>query len=807
MKNVVASLLFLTSLANAGLLEEAQTALQDGIPQVGIQKLRLYLTQNLSTEETHNVNLQLAQAYLTLKKTDTTRELLTKIPAGEDVQYLLIQSYLTDQNWKEVTEHLSTLPATNSRFYPRSIFARAEAHRGLGEAKLAEADYKLIEDDPDLGNAARLRLTDLALEISPTSTSNIHLANTDDLAALQAATLLTAQGFLLNKNYPQAERHFRSLLDNPAQLTSATYIAVHLGIARSLTELTRSDEASDLLEKFIEERPKSEQLSEIFAELNHVYEKEKNPSPNQLRRWSKDAANPARQALAIYYQSQFDLRDKGSDAALATLSGWLGKFPTHPLRASVLLRYGEQLISEKKYAEGMRRLGEGLKWPAQATTTGELHTALATALFDNSQFAQAALHFQSASTLLTRSTQNLLYNTALCWLRDSNFEQFLLAYQQFSSLFPESALRRDLLIEEGFLQARSNQLNEAKNTLNLFIRDFPEHPRIPDAHLALAEISLQDSPADTEQQLVLASQSMPSQDIGERTAYLRFFQKSDAGSKEFDSKKQIEQCDAFLKQYPKSIFEADVRFKLGEAYFAEKNYTTAGTQFELVFTNFPDSPLVEQAYFLAGQSAIRTMNPSAVDGAISFFEQVVRIKGPLQAYARYEQATVKKNNGAYDEALVLYNDLLNQKPPDDLLASTLAAKGEILYLQGGEDIKKVSESVATFDQLATLPNISRYWRNLALYKKGKGLQWLGKKDDMLAAYYDALAQPTDPNETPESYWFYRAGFDAAESLESDEQWQAAIGIYRKLADAKGPRSPEAEDRIKRLRLEHFIWDK
>lgn len=200
------------------------------------------------------------------------------------------------------------------------------------------------------------------------------------------------------------------------------------------------------------------------------------------------------------------------------------------------------------------------------------------------------------------------------------------------------------------------------------------------------------------------------------------------------------------------------------------------------------------------------MNPNAIDGAILLFEQVVSMKGPLQAYARLEQASVKKNSGAYNEALVLLNDLLDQNPTPDLLSSTLAEKGDTLYLQGSTDLKNVSESVDTFNRLATIPGISQYWRNLALYKRGKGLGWLGKKDEMLTSFYDTLTQPNQAGETPEYYWSSRAGFDAAETLEADGQWKSAIGIYQKLVEAKVPRAKEASERIDRLRLEHFIWD-
>lgn len=809
MKPYVVFFLFLgiAPRGSATLQEEAATAMHEGIPQVAVQKLQLALALSPTGVDINATRMSLVKAYLQLKRTTDARVLLAQVPGTEETKFLAVQARLIDQNWQDVVSILKSLPATDSSFYAKSVFARAEAYRGLHQLEMAAEDYRRIQDDADFGNLARLRLTDLLLQANKGSDSHLQLTNTDDLTSLQAATLLTAERCLQAGDFSQAERHFRTLVQNPMQLDSAAFAAAHLGLERALTGLNRPDDAGEVLEGFIENRPQSTALNEMLAELNRIYQKQSNPSQNQLRRWSRDSTNPERQAVSIYYQSQFDLRDKGSDAALATLSGWLDKFAKHPLRANVLLYYGEQLVSEQKWADGIRRLNEGLTLSKAATTTGEIHVALANALFQTERFSLAADHFQKAARVLSNSAQNLLYDAALSWLRAADFQKFVSVYDEFSGLFPESPLRSDLLIEKGFLQARGGDMDSARETLNLFIRDFSPHSRIAGAHLALAEIARDSSPGISQKELLLASQNGPSKEVAERSAYLMFLQESNAASNNYTPQNQISRSEAFLKMYSSSAFEAEVRFRLGEAYFAEKDYTAAGAQFELISTRFPNSPLLEQATFLAGQSAIRTMNPTSVDGAIELFEKVVRMKGPLQAYARFEQASVKRNNGAYEEALVLYDDLLAQNPLTDLLASTLAAKGETLYLEASQDLKKLNDSINSFEQLAALPGVSRYWKNLALYKKAKGLQWLGQKDAMLAAYYDVLAAPVDAFGTPEYYWFYRAGFDAAESLESDEQWGAAIAIYRKLVQAKGPRSVEAEERIKRLRLEHFIWEK
>jgi tetratricopeptide (TPR) repeat protein len=47
---------------------------------------------------------------------------------------------------------------------------------------------------------------------------------------------------------------------------------------------------------------------------------------------------------------------------------------------------------------------------------------------------------------------------------------------------------------------------------------------------------------------------------------------------------------------------------------------------------------------------------------------------------------------------------------------------------------------------------------------------------------------------------------AARILESTQKWPEAIRVYETLAATDGPRSLEAKNRIKQLRLEHFLWD-
>ncbi len=96
------------------------------------------------------------------------------------------------------------------------------------------------------------------------------------------------------------------------------------------------------------------------------------------------------------------------------------------------------------------------------------------------------------------------------------------------------------------------------------------------------------------------------------------------------------------------------------------------------------------------------------------------------------------------------------------------------------------------------------WRNQALFKKAKRSNSLVEQPEALVAYYDVLQRSMAADR--EYFWLYKAGFDAARLLEQQEQWKSAVSIYEKMAAFDGPRSAEARDRLRQLRLDRFLWE-
>jgi hypothetical protein len=123
---------------------------------------------------------------------------------------------------------------------------------------------------------------------------------------------------------------------------------------------------------------------------------------------------------------------------------------------------------------------------------------------------------------------------------------------------------------------------------------------------------------------------------------------------------------------------------------------------------------------------------------------------------------------------------------------------------GKADVKTFASAIATYDQVIATEGASPTWKNQASYKKAKTLEQQAQPDAALVIFYDILnSAATGPRET---FWFAKAGFDAAALVESRQQWKSAVGIYEKMAAIPGPHAEQAKQRVRKLRLEHFLWD-
>jgi TolA-binding protein len=617
----------------------------------------------------------------------------------------------------------------------------------------------------------------------------------------------TARLLLLQDQPAPALRMFEDILERHEELPESLHVAATFGATDARLTLRGTEGADDVLEAFIWRNPSSPYLPSVFRRLDQIYAAEENASDAELQKWVQKGPMQ-RNSLALFYLARLQVRQHKWDKADLSLHRFLSVYPAHPLGVEASLMQAEVDTANGRFPEVVRALEEAMRrtQDAHLRATLELRTGLAH--YQQGEFLLSATLFEDAARHSESLRAMATFNAALAWLHVPNFDRFREAYRSFAQQWPESALRGELLLEEGLVQARS-QDPRAAESLKAFLRDYPASTRRAEARLALAELGLNsegDPEAAAAQYLQVSDPVPASPEIAAKSDYLEIFL-ADSHQPPEDAK-VIALALKFLRERPEAPEVQEVRMKLGQVYFRRGDYANAETQLINLTEASPEGPYTESALFLAGESAVKLINTGAVDRALGYFERVIKMDGSLKLYARQEQALVQERLEHEDQAIALYDIILAAEGVDpELWQAALCNKGNCLALLGRRELPakdSLEKAVAVFTRLAGSPHVTAAWRNQALYKKAKALELLGRKEDSQATFYDVLNAP--PTGEREYFWFYKAGFDAARVYEQQEKWKEAIGIYQKMAAARGPRTVEAQSRLRQVRLEHFIWD-
>jgi TolA-binding protein len=372
--------------------------------------------------------------------------------------------------------------------------------------------------------------------------------------------------------------------------------------------------------------------------------------------------------------------------------------------------------------------------------------------------------------------------------------------EEFGNKSKDEKSRADLRLEAGLMEAAKGDARAADSLRN-FLRDFPSAERASEAWVALAELAFHATPPridEARKDLARAAESKPTATAQERADYLTIWLEDATSGNEA---KVIELAKRFIQQHESSSLVASVRMKLGEMYYRAEDFANAETQFELLTEQNSTGALTERALFFAGESA---MASQSLDRALVLFDRVVQLNGELKWAARNEQAVIERKLGKPQDALVLYDEVLNGAARPGEKREAICGKGDIFFEMAATDPQNYQRAIEAYDKLASDKDAPAHWRNQALFKKGLCLEKKADRTAALASFYTVLEEGVRPDRPHEFFWFYKAGFNAGQLLEADAKWESAAAVYEKLAGAGGTRSDEARERLDRLRLEHFL---
>ncbi len=777
-----------SALAGDPRLDEARQALQDGLPQVAIYKLRQISGRKLAKEDQAVAELLLAQALFAAGRFDETATVLEKSGASShEAKFLLAETYAA------LNKPAKALPLYQSLNQDESLAGKAS----VGSARMldaldrtpeaAETLSAFLKENPSAAEAA-LELAKIRLKVGDSSGTVEALSSAAGFSPEQQqdAAFLKGRALLASGDAAKAEESFKSIKDPPARLAAS----VAVGLAECHLRQDDAGEAEKIQEAYIEENSRLPGLPEAFAMLDRIYAYEGAASSTELRRWTADSRNGVRSALALFYLARNEARSSKAEKSRQLFGDFLSQYPNHFLADEARAELSASQILAKRPEEALQTAQGGSRGFRNSFARGEAQAALG-------QYKEAASAFLQSSGGAELETA-ALENSAICALLGGVPEAENEALRRL-------AKRPDLAASVGrirFLEAMRQAAKRSPTAPGLLrkIAD-GQSAYAQKARLALAESSyLQGSAPDGEAGMRRISTQDPQ--TQERADYLAIFL-ADATDPESDAQ-AAKLAESFLNQYPTSQFEPQVRMKLGEILYRRGDYLGARGQFGIIVDRFSDSPLAEEALFLTAEAMSRSLEPSEMEEAIGIFEQVAKSGGSLALRARLSQAGLLNALKRPKEALGVLDGILGSKPDPELRYAVLIEKGDTLFSQGSQDAENYKSAIAAWKQVSDDASAPKVWSHQALAKMGVAWEKLGNYDAALDSYYGAFSQ--NQKGGPEYFWFYKAGFDAGRLLESQKLWKEAIAVYEKIGSIEGPRAEEARARVSRLRLENFIWD-
>ena len=420
--------------------------------------------------------------------------------------------------------------------------------------------------------------------------------------------------------------------------------------------------------------------------------------------------------FARWYLAQSELRAGRREEAIRQFEQIRRTTPVPAVLAPALLQYARLQIEAGRVNEALAILSEAEKTNPAPQVREQIDFESGRAMYAALKFQDAADRFETLGNDRSALAPAALVNASLASLRadDKTKTERDKAELVRRGQIDEAA---EVALEQAVISAERGEKN-AGALLQDFVRRFPDHPRVSEAQIALAEMAYHSTPPkldEAEKNLAAARATHPTELAVEHADYLAIWLADARGA---DSDRVIASARDFLRAHPNSPLVAEVRLKLAESHFRRQDFASAQTEFETLAQENPKSALTEQALFLAAQSAMASMASQSLDHALELLTQVVAMNGEFRWAARNEQAAIERRLGKSQDAQALYDEVLKGDARAAEKREALCGKADIFFEQANANAANLDRAVGIYDQLANEAANQPHWRNQALFKKG-----------------------------------------------------------------------------------------
>ena len=343
----------------------------------------------------------------------------------------------------------------------------------------------------------------------------------------------------------------------------------------------------------------------------------------------------------------------------------------------------------------------------------------------------------------------------------------------------------------------------ARAALEDFLFQHPDHPRIAQARLALADLLLLEQKPDFEL-IEVQLASLPT-DLDRSLSRQRFRLSHRLGVITNDWTQAISNGEKHRQSFPEAEDDPYFLLRLAESYYRNGDYNRSRFLFSKVASLPNAGDLVELALYFSAVSNLAIPTEKATTNALDTLDNLIQRAGPLASRARLTKArTQLKNLGRAAECLETLEGIPGE-PGDQPEAALLSAQA---YRElSASDSKLAEKAVSIYRRLLEDPRTSYQLSNQIHYQLSRTYSESGFPNlaiDPCLSVVDFENRAPDEKEVEWDY-YYRCGFEAIDILLEAKHARAALILARKLAETKGPSANEAAERARQIQLDYQLW--
>jgi len=258
----------------------------------------------------------------------------------------------------------------------------------------------------------------------------------------------------------------------------------------------------------------------------------------------------------------------------------------------------------------------------------------------------------------------------------------------------------------------------------------------------------------------------------------------------------------FIARFPKNPLGARAQYSVGNFYFGLDQFAEAERNYQLVLnTNWPVTALSYEARLRAGHAAL--LRPS-FQNATQYFTTLIEEKDcpdfvRVQAYFAYGDAFFQYGSTnaleRFSSARQIFEQIPLKYPNDPLTPPAWGRMADCYFQAGASDPANYAEALKNYGKVTNSPiaelstrlgamvGIGHVQRQRARLARDRGAT--AEADDLVKAARDnylSVVYGSYDGEQPDPFWIKEAAIKAAEIEESQNRWEQALNLYKKIRD-------------------------